>query len=230
MKTPFISLFYCCLLAQPLFAETPESVETHRQTALGSEMPQFQRADGRIFNDVRITAIDDGGISIRHASGTARLRYADLTSAQRELYGISKSDAQATYQQENERRAAYERAVDIKEEERALRTELEAEELRKEALIAEKEAIENAKSAPVEEKTTSTIPEFPKLDASSAIGSRIYKTYHYNRSPYRYSYFPYSGYYRPSYFRSTSYPRNIRYYGSHYYRRQHSSSIRLAFP
>lgn len=85
--------------------------ETHvretRRLALGKEWAEFISKDGRMYEQVKVAAIDDGGVTLRHLHGSAKLRYTDLTEAQRQMFGIEQDTSMAAEEAEGRRTAAY---------------------------------------------------------------------------------------------------------------------------
>lgn len=196
-----IGFIFSCQL---LVAETQaNSIEQRRAAASGREMKNFNAASGKVYRDVVITRIDDGGISFRHATGTARLRYADLTPSQRERFGIDPADALATYKLEASLRDKYEKAVEKKEQQRAA----EANEKYKAKLEAEKAA----RLALEQQQLSTPIPSNPPVKLSQAMIPQKSVTYR-TRSHRTYSNDEYYPNYRPY-----CSPRNYRYgYGFSY--------------
>lgn len=165
MKVPSL-LILAALLCTPFAgAQSPAtSTEKKRNAAIGSQMETFRSADGKTFHNVRITRIDDGGVSILHATGTARLRYENLSENHRLHFGLTQEDSLLTYQREAERKATYEKAVAELQEQRAAA----AAESHKAAL--EREATRPASPTLIlaSTQTTSPIPENPQVNAATA--------------------------------------------------------------
>ena len=193
MKLLRIAFLSSIFASQALMAQsTPSSAEERRAAAIGAEMESFTGADGRVFKDVRITRINDGGISIRHASGTARLRYGDLTPAQRAIYGMTRDEAIDTYLREEKRKENYEAAVEEKEAERAIKA---AEQYRARLVAEAKAAAEDNAELTAQERRelSSPIPQNPTVSLSNAfLPSRSVNYRRY--SGYRYSNFGFSNF------------------------------------
>lgn len=124
-------------------------------------MAKFETNAGRVYRNVKFTKITDGGISFTHADGTARLRYEDLSTSQREFYGITKEDAEAVYKRETTIRIAYEQKVAEREKLRNFIAEKEAETRRLEAEVARAERALAELSRPV--PMTEAIPQVPTI-------------------------------------------------------------------
>ncbi|HSP44202.1 MAG TPA: hypothetical protein VLO11_15105 [Luteolibacter sp.] len=84
-----------------------ESLVRSRRTAIGTEFARITSRNGRVFEDVKITGVDDGGVRIRHRSGAATLRYADLTDGQRVTFGMDEKLAQVAEQRERSESQAW---------------------------------------------------------------------------------------------------------------------------
>jgi len=192
MKIPFT-----VLLAGFCVSVAVADVETRRAEALGKPMETFRTMEGRIYRDVLITKIDGGGVSFKHADGAARLRFYELSPGQRKYFGLDEENALEVYRKEEERRAAYEKLVEIRTEERRVRAEKDAterEESRQDAMAAVAEELAKAVVEP-----TAAIPPYPTI---KRVDTRVRRSRSYGSS-YRpfyggyYGYSPYSSY-RPS--------------------------------
>jgi len=88
------------------------NVLDQRRAALsGKSFNEFQTADGKTYKNGMVTKIDDGGVSLRHADGTARLRFQDLNSEEHAYFGLDGELAAAAHQKESTNRVAYEKWV-----------------------------------------------------------------------------------------------------------------------
>lgn len=174
-------------------------VETRRAEALGKPMETFRTMEGRTYRDVVFTKIDGGGVSFKHADGAARLRFDELSPGQRKYFGLDEKTAAEVYRKEAERRAAYEKLVEIRTEERRVRAEKEAterEEARQNAMAAAAEEFAKAVVEP-----TATIPPYPTI---KRVDTRVRRSRSYGSSysPFYGGYYGYSPYssYRPSHY------------------------------
>ncbi len=187
----------------PESGDPTASIEKRRAAAFTKRLDRFETMKGRVYEDVRITAIDDGGISLAHSSGTARLRFDDLSPQQRRYFGMDEKAAAEIYRREWLAREAYENLV---EEKMIVRREV-AEKAAEERRLAEEKAeakralaVANRKAAP--EETIPIRPNIQRIDSGSRRA--------------RYSSYPgYGGYYGyyPSSYRRSSY--GYRYGGTH---------------
>jgi hypothetical protein len=84
------------------------ALQEQRDRAIGREIDPLVVRDGRSFAKVRVVSVDDGGVSIRHENGAARLRHADLTVAQQMEFGMDSLLAAAAERKERAENAAYE--------------------------------------------------------------------------------------------------------------------------
>jgi hypothetical protein len=179
--------------------DAPDSIVERRAEAMGSEHKRFETMRGRVYRDMRITEINDGGISFTHADGAGRLRYEDLSPQQRRYFGIAEDPAAEIYRKEREARLAYEKKVEKRQA--ARKKEAEAR-----FLAAEKAAKKRAEKA--EAAALQEIPVLPEIIPVSVktrhVGSgRVSRR---GRVHYRPSYH-YSHYYhfRPHYYSQPHY-------------------------
>lgn len=186
------------------------AIQGQRQCALGTTFKTFQSAAGRKFQDVSVAAIDDAGVTIRHADGSARLRFADLDSGQQAFFGLEADLASAAEEKEAHDEIAYDRGIEsqmamireqeIEVSERARREEMAAAERK----FSQQLAVQRVASAKVS----------PLSLPATRFGSRSW-SYSSNYSSYR-SYYPVYRYvyYRPSTtncnFRTTASPQPFR--------------------
>lgn len=159
------------------------AVQKLRMKSVGRKFDTLVVNNGRTFENASITGVDDGGVAIRHAHGTARLRYSDLSAEQCALFGLDEGTAQAAEDRERREAIAYERRID---------EELDAMREKEEQIAAVARRSEEAKvSRSLVAANTSTKETSPLAKPASQVG---------RGSTYRYSY-GYSGYrsYRPRY-------------------------------
>ncbi|QTN31349.1 hypothetical protein HZ994_03055 [Akkermansiaceae bacterium] len=168
-----------------------------RVQASGKTFATFVAADGRAFKEAKVTEIDDSGVSIAHASGTARLRFGDLDPEWQLYFGLDAELARKSHEAEAEGRLAYDRRIDrqmavIAEKEAGARKERKKEEQR----LAEARAIASyARTTPASSLSAS----IGGLGETSRVyGSRRYGGYssYYRQPTVRYSYVPYCGSHR----------------------------------
>lgn len=189
------------ILAPALFAALGltaafADVELRRMDSLGKSLDSFKTVGGRTYQDVTITKINAGGLSLRHSEGTVRLRFEDLSTGQRKYFGIEEEAAKKIYQREAARRAAYEGLVEKREEERRVRVKEEAEE-RKEERRLEMAAIAAERAKAIAVTPVATIPPRPTI---IRVDTRARRSRSYHGSSYGgfYGYSSYSSY-RPHY-------------------------------
>ncbi|MCB1130585.1 MAG: hypothetical protein KDN05_05605 [Verrucomicrobiae bacterium] len=82
-----------------------------RRKSIGRHFDTFIAANGRTYRDVTVSQVTDGSVEIRHETGSARFRPADLSLEQQEMFGISAEAAAREARIESERRLAYERHI-----------------------------------------------------------------------------------------------------------------------
>lgn len=183
MKVPLLLFFISsafCLGAGDAVGLLPEGsrgsgdVEERRAEAMGKRLEEFVTMAGRVYRDVQITKIGDGGISFSHADGAARLRFEDLSPEQRGYFGINREDAAAVYAREMMAREAYEKRVEESEKaRRELAEKLAAE--RAEAQLLAMEKAEERKAAAAAAESAGIIPPYPtikRVDSGLRISSR----------------------------------------------------------
>lgn len=83
-----------------------------RAQALGKTFDTFETSDGRVYKNVIITEIGDGGVSFRHKVGTTRLRFDDLDQIRQEFFGLDADLARIALAKEDAQRAAYDRWIE----------------------------------------------------------------------------------------------------------------------
>lgn len=99
-------------MERQLVALREDSIQNQRQIALGKKFKQFSVSSGRTYVDVSVAMIDDAGVTLRHADGSARLTYSDLDDAQRRFFGLEESSSLAAHEQEKRQALAYEQWID----------------------------------------------------------------------------------------------------------------------
>lgn len=162
--------------------ERAEILQGLRSAAVGRSFDRLAGARGRSFENVVITRVTDVGIEFRHATGSARLAAADLTSAQQGLFGIDPGIAGEALAEETAIARAYENWVD----ERVAVAKAEE----KEAESA-RQAAEAARPRPQTVTASVAAPAATRLrDEPRDVGRRTiwYPSY---RSRSRYTYYPY---------------------------------------
>jgi hypothetical protein len=71
-----------------------------RLDAVGRKFKTFTAGDGRVFHEVEVSRVDDVGIALRHKHGAARVSVWDLSSEQRETFGLDERSAVAAVERE----------------------------------------------------------------------------------------------------------------------------------
>lgn len=165
------------------------TIRDQRQSAMRKTFATFTSASGRTFVEVSVVSIDDSGVTIRHVDGSARLRFADLTSEQRVFFGLEADLALAAEEKETRDAADYERWVEarmvvidekkLKDAESARREDLENRRLRSQAAA---QLAANSSVRPLARPATS-------VGNRSWSYSSAYSNYRVRRSAYRYVYY-----------------------------------------
>ena len=100
-------------LLESEFASFKQSaIPRQRDRALGQTFETMVLPSGRTFMQVKVAAINDAGVTIRHAEGSARIKFSDLNSEQQAFFGLEMDLAVAAEKKEFESAVDYERAVD----------------------------------------------------------------------------------------------------------------------
>ncbi|NQW99567.1 hypothetical protein HQ447_02830 [bacterium] len=88
-----------------------------QRDASGGELAELEKEwidfQGVTIRDQRQRAIDDGGVTIRHADGSAKLRDADLDDRQRVFFGLEAAPAHTVEQEEFQADMAYECDMEV---------------------------------------------------------------------------------------------------------------------
>ena len=175
-----------------------ETLHRRRSATMGELTGDFHLPDGRVLRESRVTKIDDGGVSISHETGAARLRIDDLDESQRAYFGLDAELAEIAYAQEREQRIAYERW----HEERQSANEEESRKLA-EARREEEKRLSSARLIAAANRTVAARPLSSAIGALGETGSVYGTGYSYRRSRY-YSRPSVHYYYQPSAVRCTS--------------------------
>lgn len=163
------------------------AIRNIRAKAHGRKFGTFSTTDGRTFENVMITGVDDGGIALRHAHGTARLRYSDLSAEQREDFGLEEKSALAAEDRERREAVAYEQRMD--DELKAMRDKQE----RDSAIAKRSEDARVSRSLMARHSTPKTESPLSKpattFGSGSSYRSSYGATYRTYRPRYRYVYY-----------------------------------------
>jgi hypothetical protein len=90
----------------PQFRES--TLGSQRQRAMHKTFETLRLASGRKFDKATVSSIDDAGVTIRHAVGSARLRFTDLNARERVFFGLEADLALAAHEKETRETVAYE--------------------------------------------------------------------------------------------------------------------------
>jgi hypothetical protein len=175
------------------------TIRNQRHRVIGNSFEVIHLVSGRKFQNVTVSAIDDAGVAIRHADGSARLCFADLNSEQRLFFGLEEDLALAAADKEVAAAASYERWIDdrmaIIHEQKMKNSEI----TRREELSARQERSQLASQQVAAPKTRAL------AQAAAAVGSRSWR---YSR--YYSTYRTYRPIYRDVYYSTPSYNHNCR--------------------
>lgn len=158
-------------------------IRKRRQDAVGGKHDTLTLVDGRVFKNVTVSAVEDGGVAIRHEDGAARLGFEDLTAAQRDDFGLEESSALAAREREAREALAYERQLD---------EELEVLRGKQELAAAEQRRREDDRESRMLTARNTTEPRVSPLSKpATSFGSNSWSSRSYYRSyrpAYRYVY------------------------------------------
>jgi len=179
-------------------------IRDQRDRATGTKLDKIESHSGRIYRDVTIASIDDAGVTIRHAHGSARLKYGDLDSGQRTFFGLDADLAAAAAEKEAGDLVAYERwiarrMVVIREKEE------EQQKIARNEIAAERSRIRLASN------TAGASGSRPLAQPATSVGTRYYPRYSSSYYPRRSRYYPVYQGYTPGYRNVCSSAGNYNY-------------------
>jgi hypothetical protein len=164
------------------------TIRSQRQRAMGRTFEELRLVSGRSFQAVSVMGIDDSGVTIRHADGSARLHFADLDAGQQTFFGLEADLAQAAREMEKTSVAEYERWVDTRMASLEEKSDASAEAIRRDEL-----AVQQRRAALAEQQSVA-FKARPLGQPASSFGNRSwsspsYSGYRSNRPTYRYIYY-----------------------------------------
>lgn len=156
------------------------SVLTQKRASVsGTSFDEYHPGNGKTYQNVVITSIDDSGVAIRHSKGTARFRYEDLSPEGRAYFGLDQNFSRNALASEREQRIAYERwmqeSMAAKEAELLAAAETRK---REEERIREQRQLTARNTTPI--NTSPLTASFGKLGDTKKVPRRTY----YYSSPY----------------------------------------------
>lgn len=163
-----------------------------RRMMTGKTFEKLSVASGKEFQNAKVAAITDAGITIRHVDGSATLRFNDLTAGQREEFGLDPELALVAENKEREQAVAYERWLD---RELAASQAAKTEELR---IAANDRRNDERRSASARQAAAASLLVASNSQALAQSASSVGSGY-YGRTRYRTSYY---NVYRPYYCRT----------------------------
>jgi hypothetical protein len=147
-----------------------------RIKAIGLRFETFT-SEQRVYQDVSITHVDSQGVHLNHRDGKARVNVDDLSDEQIVYFGLDRSEAQRSKQEEQKQQVAYEQWVD-----RGIQKKRETE--LSESLLAPLES-ESAPSSDLAQEYSRISPfRYPKTQNRT-----IYRVRNQGK-PYYYSVYP----------------------------------------
>lgn len=181
------------------------AIRDQRHRAIGKTFKSFYSASGREFRNVSVAAIDDAGVTIRHADGSARLSYEDLDSKLQVFFGLEANLAIAAEEKESRASIAYEHEIDSQ------MAVLQRQESRNSEIVRREETASQRKATQLALQQTATPRVRPLSQAATPLGNRSWADYRYSSSCRSSRYSNYQTYY-PTY-------RNISNYVARSYNR-----------
>lgn len=85
-----------------------------RARMAGARFNEFSTGTGRTYQDVRLASIDDAGVTLRHAEGSVRVKYQDLSPHQRLQFGLEEDLAAVATRAEIASASHYERQLETR--------------------------------------------------------------------------------------------------------------------
>ncbi len=186
-------------------------IHDQRQQAIGRHFEMLDLASGRKFQQVTVTAINDGGVTIRHAHGSARLHYADLDAKQRLIFGLEADLALAAEEKESKASVAYEQWIENRV------TTIHENEVKASALAKREERNAARDYSQLVARQAAVAKTRPLGQAPTVVGSGsrygYYSSYRVSRldyyNPYYYNAQVSQAYPQPCYRAATQYPRPV---------------------
>jgi hypothetical protein len=184
------------LLAVELAEFKKLAIQRQREQATGRTFEKLVLPSGRTFSNARVAAINDAGVTLRHAEGSARMRIDDLSPEQQVFFGLEVDLAIAAERREFESAVSYERAVDVQLAAMKVQEKLNAESAMRE------EAVRRAKRTQIAAQQTIASSIRPLSQPATRLGSRSWDPYSYRMQyPSDRFYYGYTYYSSPTYTR-----------------------------
>lgn len=168
-----------------------ERIKIARENAIGATWEEIVFKD-RTYHDAKVVLIEDGGVTLSHRHGLAKLRISDLDEEQRDFFGLDEESSRLAMRRELENAANYHSWVDETTAQIArdryidelLRTRIEVNPKRKPAAlpVVAGNAPEQKGGMP-QLKITSLLAPPRKLDTSRRV-YRSGRTVNYYGAPY----------------------------------------------
>lgn len=168
-------------------------IRDQRRRAIGRSFAELTSVSGRIYRDVTITSIDDAGVAVRHAYGTARLTFRDLDSAQQSFFGLDAGLAVVAAEKESRDLAAYDRWID------GQMVAIRDRNAEMKKIAAYDEQVVRANRATLASRQSVAANENPLAKPATSFGSGGSR-YSYGYPTYRHSYYRHV-YYAPNYYK-----------------------------
>ena len=162
------------------------AVRSQRHRAMSRTFEKLDLVSGRSFENVSVASIDDAGVTIRHADGSARLRYADLDAEKRVWFGLEEDLALTAQNKETQDAAAYEKWVD------ARMVAMEEKKTKNSESTRQQELASAERQASLAARHQAAVSNRPLAQKAASVGDRTWgdvSTYRTSRPTYRYVYY-----------------------------------------
>lgn len=157
-----------------------------RYRLIGTKMDELASLSGKVYKEVTVASIDDAGVTIRHADGSARLRCGDLDASQRLRFGLDAELALAAVEKESRDALAYARWLDDRLEVLHDQQVESAEQAREKDLALRRQ---RSMLAARDRNEASMRPLAQPATSFGTGGSRFYSSYRSYRPTRRYVYY-----------------------------------------
>ena len=175
------------LMESGRMAQREDFLRNRKMEVIGKTFDELTTRNGRIYLEVSISSLDDAGVSIRHADGSARLRYRDLNDDQRTMFGLDAESSLVATAKERADAAEYERWIELR------LVEIREKKAAQERLTAANDREFQRRSAAISSRAmvAANVSLLSKpASAVSSRGSRYSRRYNRYRSSSRYYYYP----------------------------------------
>ncbi len=151
-------------------------LEMSRKEAVGKKFASLRTVSGRSYDQAEIVGVTDAGIQIRHATGTARLLFQDLSEPQRHQFGLDECLAISALRIEARQLRIYDEQID---------NELAAQSARQTTITESPAPTQRWIAKPI-----SAFDRFVSLGSNSRKSGQVVARYNPSHRPTTYFYIP----------------------------------------